>query len=357
MLYSDVFMQKYIINGSFFCRNLTGIERFSFEICKRLDSLATFGEFGIFIPENAKNVPEYKNIEIFRDKRILKSYPFWTNFIYGMFLIKRRAIGIDFSNTCSILKPGVVFLHDIYCKLYKKDFKTFRDKLVKFYSCFMYRFIVRRAKKIFTVSEFSKNQISQIYKINSDKISVIPNGWDHFKSINADFSIFDANPFLQRDFYFTLGSLSKRKNLKWILEYAKRHPDDFFAVSGKPLGDLVPDELKDLKQLPNVKFLGYLSDEQVKALMTKCKAFIFPSYYEGFGIPPLEALSTGAKIVISNATCLPEIYGNAAHYINPDDYNVNLDVLLSQPVDSPNEILKKYTYDNATKLFLDALNF
>ena len=347
---------KYIINGSFLCRNLTGIERFSYEILTRLDNFPQANKIAIFIPQNAKQIPQLKNISIIKGKKRLKSYPFWTNFIYGFCLIKNHAIGIDFANTCSIFKPGIVFIHDIYCKIYKDDFHTFRDKLVRLYSCFMYRFCAKHAKKLLTVSDFSRKQISQNYKVPIEKISVIPNGWDHFSSINEDFSIIEQNPELQNEFYFTLGSLSKRKNLKWILDYAKKNPNDLFAISGKPLNDLIPSELDDLKKLNNIFFLGYLSDGQVKALMSKCKAFIFPSYFEGFGIPPLEALSVGAKIIISNVTSLPEIYGNTAHYIDPNNSDVNLNQLLAQPVESPEKILEKYTYDNAVKNLLTLLD-
>lgn len=347
---------KYIINGSFLCRNLTGIERFSYEILTRLDNFPQANKIAIFIPQNAKQIPQLKNISIIKGKKSLKSYPFWTNFIYGFCLIKNHAIGIDFANTCSIFKPGIVFIHDIYCKIYKDDFHTFRDKLVRIYSCFMYRFCAKHAKKLLTVSDFSRKQLAQNYKVPIEKISVIPNGWDHFSSINEDFSIIEQNPELQNEFYFTLGSLSKRKNLKWILDYAKKNPNDLFAISGKPLNDLIPSELDDLKKLNNIIFLGYLSDGQVKALMSKCKAFIFPSYFEGFGIPPLEALSVGAKIIISKATSLPEIYGNTAHYIDPNNSDVNLNQLLAQPVESPEKILEKYTYDNAAKNLLTLLD-
>ncbi len=172
-----------------------------------------------------------------------------------------------------------------------------------------------------------------------------------------DFSILENTPKLQNGFYFTLGSLSKRKNLKWILDYAKKNPDDLFAISGKPLNDLIPNELDQLKELKNIIFLGYLTDGQVKTLMSKCKAFIFPSYYEGFGIPPLEALSVGAKIIVSKAACLPEIYGNTAHYIDPNNPDVNLNQLLEQPVESPERILEKYTYDNAAEQLITCLDF
>ena len=86
--------------------------------------------------------------------------------------------------------------------------------------------------------------------------------------------------------------------------------------------------------------------------MTNCKAFIHPAIYEGFGIPPLEAMSCGAPLIISTATCLPEIYENSVHYIDPFDYNINLDNLLSQKIESPDVILKKFNWkQEADKLY------
>ena len=82
-----------------------------------------------------------------------------------------------------------------------------------------------------------------------------------------------------------------------------------------------------------------------KALMTYCKAFIFPSYYEGFGIPPLEALSVGAKIIVSDRASLPEIFGKAAVYISPDDPYVNLSELMKEETTGSEEILDAYSWE------------
>ena len=168
-------MPKFVINGDFLCRNLTGIERFAYEVCLKLDELVEPDFLGIFIPKNAKTIPSFKNIKVFVSEKNIKSFPRWSLFNYGSFLRKQKAVGIDFSNTCSIQKPGVVFLHDIYCKVFPEDFNGFRDNLVRLYSCFMYRFVAKHSKKLLTVSNYSKKQIATTYKIEESSIDVIPN--------------------------------------------------------------------------------------------------------------------------------------------------------------------------------------
>ncbi len=345
-----------IINGDFLCRNLTGIERFAFETCKHLDFLIEKNQIGIYIPKNAKTIPNYNNIKVIISKKECKVFPLWEHFEFGKFVKKNKHIPLDFSNVTPLGTKGIVFIHDIYAKLYPQDFSRVRDKFINKYMCLMYRYATKNAKLLLTVSEFSQNQISSIYKIPKEKIYVIPNGWDHFKSVEPDNSIFDQFPILSsNDFYFTLGSLSQRKNLKWIADYAEKHPSEIFAISGKMLSGLVPPELEKLKTLKNIVLLGYVSDGHVKALMQKCKAFVFPSYYEGFGIPPLEALSCGTQIIVSKSASLPEIYGETAHYIDADNTNVELSELLTQPVAKPDEILEKYTYENAAKKLYNTL--
>ena len=339
---------KVIINGDFFCNNLTGIERFAYEIAKRLDEISNKDEIGIIISKNASNVPVFKNLKIINYDKDIISFSKWQQFILPGILCKIKAIPLYFGNTCSLLYPGISFLFDIYCELFPQDFITTKEKLLRFYSRILYRIIAYRARKMVTASYYSRNQIASTYHIKPERIAVIYCGWDHFKQIAGDYSVFDDFPVLSRPFYFSLGSLSKRKNIKWIIEYAKKNPDTIFAISGVSLPTVKSDEL-DNPAPKNVVLLGYLDDSKVKALMEKCKAFIQPSYYEGFGIPPLEALSCGAKIIVSNAASLPEIYGQTAHYIDPFNTDVDLDELLSQPVDPPDEILKKYSYDTSAR--------
>ncbi len=338
------------INGEFFCRNLTGIERVAIDTTLELDKLFPPDRLELILPSNAKNVPQYKNIKCVSLPVAATFFPKWTQVDFQKYVLKNKRLSLDFSNTCPYFAPGIEFLHDIYGRLYADDFKSRRDKFIRLYSNIMYKRIAKKAKKIIAVSEYTKKTIVETYKISPEKVCVVYDGLGSYKKIEPDFSVFERLPQLkEKDFYFTLGSLSTRKNLKWIAKNAQLFPDAFFAVSGKPLPSMVAPEIEAIKTLPNVVMTGYLSDGEVKALLSKAKAFVFPSYFEGYGLPPLEALSCGAPIVISNRTSLPEIYGKCAHYIDPDEPNVDIKALLKEPVEAPDELLKKFTVENSAR--------
>ena len=342
------------INGEAFCRNLTGIERLAIEVTNYLDNLVQPGQMELVVPGNAVNVPELKNIPVITLPTKASFMPKWTQIDFQGYVLKKKRIPLNFANTCPYFAPGFSFIHDIYCKLYPEDLHSMRDRLIRLYSNIMYRRIAKKSPGIFTVSEYTKKTITDTYGTNPEKIHVVYSGVSDYNKIPADESIFEKLPILkQKDFFFTLGSLSARKNLAWIARHAELYPNEFFAISGKPLPSVVAPELEKLKTLNNVLITGYLNDGEVKALLTKCRAFVLPTYFEGFGLPPLEALSCGAKIIISEVTSLPEIYGKCAHYINPNEPDIDLSELLSEPVDEPALLLEKYTLENTAKRMYD----
>ncbi len=343
-------MRPVVINGFFLNDRLTGIERFGREITSRLDELLSEEDYSIIIPPHGdeKTLP-LKKINYIKLAKIRTHHQLKRTRLQ-FHLIKHNALCLTYSNTCTPLYPGIVFLHDIYCRQFPQDFITKEDKKTMKRSRFIYWWIAKFAKVICTVSEYSKEQIVKYYHVNPDKIKVIYSGSDHMNSIVSDNSIFNTYPILkEKPFYFTLGSLSLRKNLKWIVDHAEKNPEELFVISGTALLNVIPPELAKIKELKNIILAGYLSDGQVKALYENCKAFVFPSYFEGFGLPPLEALSCGAQIIISNAACLPEIYGKCAHYIDPFKSDVDLDKLLAEPVESPEPLFEKYSLRNSAK--------
>lgn len=341
------------IDGRFFTRPLTGIERFAMEITKRLDTLSESGTLEIILPSKKSMADvSFKNI---RQIHLPHTFGRINRIKWFLFWLFHKNRSLDFSNNLP-RKGGIAFLHDIYCKTHTEDFRTLREKIGMYRAQLQYKKITRYAKIICTVSEFSKQQIMQHYGVPAEKIKVIYNGVEHMKQIDSDVSIFNRFPEIkQKQFYFTLGSLSLRKNLKWIALHAELYPNEQFVVSGGALKNLVPDELQKLGTLPNVILTGRVSDAEIKALMQSCKAFVFPSYFEGFGIPPLEALYCGAPIIIARASCLPEIYADAAHYIDPFNPNVDLDKLLAEPVSSPDKLFKKYSLDKSAAQLYELL--
>ena len=171
----------------------------------------------------------------------------------------------------------------------------------------------------------------------------------------ADESIFDRLPGVKKgEYFYALGSMAKHKNYKWIREVARRNSDKTFVVAGgKDLRDFGDDT--EAQDTHNIFYPGYVQDGENKALMQHCKAFLHPAVFEGFGIPPLEALSQGAPILLSNASCLPELYGKTARYFDPYDYEVDLDALLARPVEPAGEVLEKFSWDRTAAFWLEEL--
>ena len=110
-------MNRILINGNFLCRNLTGIERFAWEVLARMDKCIKDEDISIYIPANAKVFPEYKNIHIVISEKQIRSFPLWDLFYFKGACKKLKATGLNFSNTAPLGKYcGFAFLHDIYAK-------------------------------------------------------------------------------------------------------------------------------------------------------------------------------------------------------------------------------------------------
>ena len=350
-------MAKIAINGIFYNKRLSGIERFAHEITKRLDALASPNEFLLALPPVVQtDIPQFKNIHtvhLFKAPDFIGKIELYL-YLY-LYLWHTHSLCLDYGNRTPFLGHNIVFLHDIYCRVFPEDFRTAKDKYIMKKTCKMYKRIAKKARLICTVSHFSKKQIMDHYGVPEEKIRVIYNGFEHIHTVSADENILGKLGLNSKEFYFTLGSLSLRKNLKWIMKHAELYPNELFVISGAMLKNVIPPELEKIKLLKNIILAGYLSDGEVKALMQNCKAFVFPSYFEGFGIPPLEALACGAPVIISNAASLPEIYGDCAHYIDPSKPDVDLDALLAEPVSSPAPLFEKYSFDNSAKKLYEIL--
>lgn len=347
-------MPKYAINGRFVVRKQTGQERFASELVSELDKIVDKDEFIVVVPEYAEKVPCYKNIQVVRYGKI-KSH-FWEQISFYRYLKKYRLISINLTTTCPFFSPDIVCIHDAaYFEISKILTHNLYGKLSTIWHRLLARAAAKRAKKILTVSFYSEDKLSNILGVAKERFAVIRNAWQHLNRVEPDDSIFESLPqVIEKKCYFmALSSLSPQKNFIWITEVAKRNPDKQFVVCGSVEG-YTRNGGAELKA-DNVHFTGFVSDGQMKSLMSQCKAFIHPAIYEGFGIPPLEALSCGAQLILSSATCLPEIYGNVAHYIDPYKYDYDLDMVLKSNVDSAEKILFKYSWKTEAQKLLSII--
>jgi glycosyltransferase involved in cell wall biosynthesis len=327
------------------------VQRFAYEIVKRLDLLATPHELAILVPEYYENKNPFTNIDFFKYGN--HRGRLWTQLDYPRYVKKTGIPGIFFTNLVPVTYPkGIVVIHDLIFKIHPEYFnKSLRGKISVFWRNFNNNLAIRKKMKIVTVSNFTKSEIVKTFHISSDNIDVVYNSWEQMKEISEDQVIFAQYPEMKKnDYYFTLSSIAPNKNFQWILKAADKYPNETFVIAGS--GDLkkLSDDLH--LSLKNVIFLGYITDEQVKAAMHYCKAFLFPTLYEGFGITPLEAIANGAKrIIISDIPVMREIYGNAASYINP--HVINLET--KDAKESSKKVLDKYSWDTSAQKFYDVI--
>lgn len=343
-------MNIIVINGQFAARRMTGQERFAYELILELDKLVDNSEikFQLVTPVNAKNIPPLKNIPVIKYGKAYGSL--WEQTYFAYYLIKHKAMSLNLCSIMPLLKPGIICIHDLSYKVNPQYFTTFYSKVSQLWHKIQYHFAWKFSPLIFTVSEFSRQQMIDIYHVNPSKILVLGNGWEHFARVVEDISIITRkSEWFEKEYFFSLGSLAPNKNIEWVLEIALKHPQYNFYIGGKANLKAYGKDYEEY-DYSNVKFLGYLTDGEVKTLMRNCKAFIFPSFFEGFGIPPLEALSVGAKVIIARASCLPEIFEDSVYYIDPYNTKVDLDKLLKNTSNSPLKILEKCSFKRYAKL-------
>jgi len=332
-----------------------GIQRFAYEILREIDKMNPDTlTFTVVVPEHSEINVEFENIKIVKYGKIKNPF-FWRQLCFTAFLRKQGYIGVDLTLGLPYLGCDVVCLHDCTYENYKANFITFKEKLKRYSYLIRAKRNAKKSKAVLTVSENSKNELVQYYRISPEKISIVYNAWQHYERINVDESIFGKIGITKNDeYFFSLGSGLPHKNLKWIVNAAIKNPKYIFVVTGSnKFSDYL--EKIGLEKVDNIIYTGYISDGEVKALMSHCKAFIHPAFCEGFGIPPLEALACGADIIISNTSCLPEIYGESAIYIDPYNYDVNIDSIYRVVDYDKNNVLDNYSWKKSAETILEVM--
>lgn len=279
---------------------VTGVERYSIEVISGLKKLA---------PDNIDTiVPQFNN-------RYLQHI--WEHTILPKKASDYKVLFCP-ANICPIFKPkGVKFIttvHDISFMDYPQSFRL----AYRVYYKMLTEKILRISDFLITVSHFSKNRIIEQYPFTKDKISVIYSG------IN---DLFFQRDGIRRDgdFILYVGNLNKIKNFIGVLrafsKIYKKINKRLIVIGMKPDTMRLDSEIKNIiGSIPKgfIELKGQINDVKIlKSFYGRAFVFLFPSLYESFGFPPLEAMACGCPVVVSNRGALPEICGDAALYADP----------------------------------------
>ncbi len=243
-----------------------------------------------------------------------------------------RADGIDLHFSPSYFLPlfkvcpSVVAVHDLTFKAHPEWFAG--DWRMRFDNVFWHA--VRRAERIVSASEYSKSDIVRLLNVAPSQVTVIPYAADELFRPVTDESCVEGvrrKYGIPPGFLFTVGSIHTRRNLERLVEafsLARRQTgiDAFLLIMGTPAPFSPPVDILGTADRfgvsDHVKHLEYVPEEDLLLLYNACGLFAYPSLYEGFGLPVIEAMACGAPVVCSNVTSIPEVAGDATLYFDPE---------------------------------------
>lgn len=212
--------------------------------------------------------------------------------------------------------PSVVTVHDVI-HLLDPAFGL----LARGYARFMIRSAMTRARGVITVSDHTKRNLVSLFHAPEGNIRVIPNGGgDGFEKASDDAVLKTARKFgIKPGYYLFVGSDRAHKNLQAVAETLRLMGDDaFFVVAGR-VGDGGKKLFAGIEK--KARFIGQTMEKaEMQSLYSGAASLLFPSFHEGFGLPPLEAMACGTPVVASNVSCMPEILGDSAVMADPLDY-------------------------------------
>lgn len=309
---------KLSINGRFLSQSLTGVQRYAAEIVKAMDRLLASGEapqqlldaeWQILAPENAQTLAGLSRIQI-------KQVGSLQGHAWDQVDLARAAAGtrlVSLANSGPVLhRDHLVVIHD--AQVFRRpDF--FSRRYLALHRTLGH--LLARTATIATVSTFSRNELADVLSLDPASIPVIANSAEHFATVEPDVSIIDRLHLVPHQFFLFVGSMTKNKNVDTAIRAAERlgRPDFPLVVVGGDNSKVFGGSTA--AQSAGIVIAGRLKDEEIAALFSRATAFVFPSLYEGFGVPPLEAMFFACPVIASSADAVRETCDDAAVYFDP----------------------------------------
>lgn len=303
------------INGRFLSQRGSGVQRFARQLVLALDAELGDANTGrrwvLLVPPGVSSLPTLKRIEV-RTVGRLRGH-LWDQGL--RFACTRDDILVNLANSGPILRSrSIAVLHDAAVYRTPGNF----TRAYRLFHQVLGRLLALRSV-IGTVSQFSKAELSSALGLDADRIFVIPNSCEHLRDVAPDTSTLQRLGLVSGRYFLAIGSPMPNKNMRFALE-AFAHLGALaqqFVIVGAVDPAVFGQDLADAP--PGVLMAGSLSDAEMVALLRGATALVFPSLYEGFGIPPLEAMLNGCPVIASDIPPVVEVCGDAVLYFNPEN--------------------------------------
>ena len=308
-----------LINGRFLGRRATGVDRFALETLRALDQLIDANDplvaglrAEIVVPEALAGLANpFRHVG-------LRASGAASGLRWEQLALPQIARGGLLLNLCNsgplMCRRQVTVLHDAaparVPDSYSRSFAAW------------YRLMAPRlgrvSQRVITVSEFSRRELSDAYRIPAGKIGVVPESGEHMLRVEHDDRAV-AHKLNDRPFALAVGSLNRHKNFRLVADAARLLGDAQFDIVVVGGGDPKVYGAEQHALPAFVKHLGYVSDGELAALYRRAACFVYPSRYEGFGLPPVEALALGCPVIASRLPAVQEACADAVLYTSADD--------------------------------------
>lgn len=314
-------MQTISINGRFLGQPLTGVQRFALELTRALDRRIGAGavpeslkaaRWRLLAPRDAPETHEFRHIA-------LERFGPFSGHLWEQTALARRAAGdilVGFGGSGPLLhRRQIVVIHDVTIFRHAEAFSTSYRATHK-----LLGFGLTRTARVATVSRFSRGELGAVFGVAPETIPVLYNATDHFSGIVPDETVLQRLGLEGAKFFFMLGTLKPNKNVDFAIRAFDALGDTGWKLVIAGALDRSGVFKADTPAIAdNLIFTGRLTDPEIVALERRARAFVFPSLYEGFGIPPLEAMTQGCPVLAADIPAVREACGDAALYFDPRD--------------------------------------
>ncbi|MGE5392300.1 MAG: glycosyltransferase family 4 protein [Candidatus Saccharibacteria bacterium] len=308
--------------------NPTGVERYAAELIRHLAETDRTNEYVLYF--RTKPQAWFHALPPNFRLRLIPFPKFWTQIrLSWEMLVHPVDVLMILASALPFYHPrnSVVTVHDVAFEMFPEAFTGFMRRYLVFFT----RFAVKRARRIVAVSESTKRDLMRLYGCPKDKIEVIHLGRDEkFSPVPyADAqAVLDKHGLIYKKYILFVGTLQPRKNIARLVEAfiklrkENRIEEKLVIIGGRGwLWKPILEKIQAAGLKDAIQVLGYVEDGELPAIYSGASLLTLPALYEGFGLPPLEAMACGTPVVVSNVSSLPEVAGEAGVLVDP--LNVN----------------------------------